>query len=274
MLFCLAGCNEVYDLAPTRQRDAAPALPDEDGDGFDDFSDNCPQLVNDQADADGDLRGDVCDDCPLTANPRGADVDGDGVGDHCDPHPQTAGDCLRLVDTFREDFATNWRVTGATATAEPGRIVLAATAPDDVTIVEQSLSVRGAVIVLGTARREGVPTEITLSMATQGTSAYACQLAAPSLRLSVPGVTESALFVPPGIVGDRFLVRLAAVDDSGGVRVGCRVDYGTSLAISGASAAPALVGPMAIRVSGGSATIEAVAVTTFEPGRACETVYR
>jgi hypothetical protein len=72
--------------------------PDIDGDGVDDYADNCPQAANpDQSDTDGDLIGDACDDdadqdgitdsednCPLTANPGQADADGDDVGDTCD----------------------------------------------------------------------------------------------------------------------------------------------------------------------------------------------
>jgi hypothetical protein len=47
--------------------DAVPCVAighDEDGDGFDDACDNCPQLVNDQTDTDGDGVGDDCDKNP------------------------------------------------------------------------------------------------------------------------------------------------------------------------------------------------------------------
>lgn len=63
---------------------AAP--PDEDGDGIDTGSDNCPFSENsDQLDTDGDAIGDACDNCPETPNPGQDDTDDDGLGDVCDP---------------------------------------------------------------------------------------------------------------------------------------------------------------------------------------------
>ncbi|MBI3950503.1 MAG: thrombospondin type 3 repeat-containing protein, partial [Acidobacteria bacterium] len=63
-------------------------LPDRDGDGVPDATDNCPDRANaDQRDSDNDGRGDVCDNCPNTANPDQRDSDGDGVGDACDNCP-------------------------------------------------------------------------------------------------------------------------------------------------------------------------------------------
>lgn len=73
-------------------------IPDLDGDGIDDVSDNCPTVANvDQEDNDMDGIGDICDDdddndgildvddnCPMTANADQSDVDGDGIGDVCD----------------------------------------------------------------------------------------------------------------------------------------------------------------------------------------------
>jgi len=72
--------------------------PDDDGDGIQNTSDNCPFVVNtNQADMDGDAIGDDCDldddgdgvadgadNCPLVVNPDQADLDGDGIGDTCD----------------------------------------------------------------------------------------------------------------------------------------------------------------------------------------------
>lgn len=76
-------------------------LPDRDGDGIPDTSDNCPDALNpDQRDSDGDGVGDVCDGCPGDANKLvpGAcgcgtpdtDTDGDGVPDCVDNCPTQA----------------------------------------------------------------------------------------------------------------------------------------------------------------------------------------
>jgi hypothetical protein len=73
-------------------------IPDQDGDGVPDVSDNCPAVANpDQIDLDQDGFGDSCDldddndgvtdandNCPLDPNPDQADTDGDGQGDACD----------------------------------------------------------------------------------------------------------------------------------------------------------------------------------------------
>ena len=68
--------------------------PDNDGDGLNNSSDNCPNGANaDQADAESDGIGDLCDNCPADANPDQLDVDGDGIGTACDasepPPPST-----------------------------------------------------------------------------------------------------------------------------------------------------------------------------------------
>ena len=61
------------------------SLPDIDGDGIEDASDNCMNVANaDQTDGDGDGFGDVCDNCIDVANADQVDGDGDGFGDACD----------------------------------------------------------------------------------------------------------------------------------------------------------------------------------------------
>lgn len=65
--------------------DAAPPLPDSDGDGIPDTLDNCPGTYNpDQLDTDGDGVGDVCDNCPSTPNADQADLNQNGIGDVCE----------------------------------------------------------------------------------------------------------------------------------------------------------------------------------------------
>jgi len=61
---------------------------DADCDGFDDDTDNCPNVYNpDQLDSDGDGVGDACDNCPNVPNSNQADADQDGVGDACELCP-------------------------------------------------------------------------------------------------------------------------------------------------------------------------------------------
>jgi hypothetical protein len=63
-------------------------IQDNDGDGIDITSDNCPTTYNpEQSDQDGDGWGDHCDTCPGQANQDQVDSDGDMIGDGCDPCP-------------------------------------------------------------------------------------------------------------------------------------------------------------------------------------------
>lgn len=58
---------------------------DDDGDGFIDRFDNCPDAANaDQLDGDGDGIGDACDNCLEASNFDQEDLDGNGVGDACE----------------------------------------------------------------------------------------------------------------------------------------------------------------------------------------------
>ena len=94
--------------APLLHIEYTPPGSDQDGDGIDDISDNCPTISNPgQEDSDGDGLGDVCDtpdtdgdswddmvdNCPSIPNPLQVDSDGDGVGDACDT-PDADGDTI------------------------------------------------------------------------------------------------------------------------------------------------------------------------------------
>ncbi len=62
--------------------------PDTDGDGIQDWLDNCPQHYNPgQQDTDFDGFGNACDNCPVHYNPEQEDADFDGAGDPCDNCP-------------------------------------------------------------------------------------------------------------------------------------------------------------------------------------------
>jgi hypothetical protein len=72
----------------TATAEIAYTTPDSDGDGFEDWRDNCPQAFNPtQQDADFDEVGDACDNCPNQYNPTQLDSDNDGIGDICDNCP-------------------------------------------------------------------------------------------------------------------------------------------------------------------------------------------
>ena len=64
---------------------AGMVVADEDGDGIEIDTDNCPSTENpNQEDTDDDTVGDVCDNCPGVANPDQVDRDEDKIGDACD----------------------------------------------------------------------------------------------------------------------------------------------------------------------------------------------
>ena len=92
------GSGSQNGAEPTGTATKTYVIPDRDGDGVSDPTDNCPDTPNPgQENNDGDAQGDVCDgdddndthgdpndNCPKTANPDQADSDLDGAGDACD----------------------------------------------------------------------------------------------------------------------------------------------------------------------------------------------
>lgn len=85
-------------------------LEDRDGDGTDDFSDNCIRTANaDQANEDGDAWGDVCDLCVSDDEAEMTDSDSDGLGDRCDPDrdgdgiPNASDNCPDLPNFAQTD---------------------------------------------------------------------------------------------------------------------------------------------------------------------------
>lgn len=74
-----------YDGYPVSLVVASTDLPDSDGDGVVDSSDNCSAVPNqDQLDFDGDAIGDACDNCPSITNSDQEDNNNNGVGDACE----------------------------------------------------------------------------------------------------------------------------------------------------------------------------------------------
>lgn len=65
---------------------------DQDGDGIDDATDNCPAVANaDQTNSDTDEFGDACDNCPNDNTSNEMDLDGDGAGNFCDEDDDNDG---------------------------------------------------------------------------------------------------------------------------------------------------------------------------------------
>lgn len=279
----LLGCNQVYGLEATQRRDAA-VFPDGDGDGVFDDRDNCPGIANPtQDDADRDLRGDVCDECPLLAGEQGGDADRDGVGDACDPHPDQAGDCLLLLDGFRDPaaFASHWRVTTADASValpEPGRVVLRpAAASGSLQITESTIaSALTTVTVLGRVEPQVAGNVSVLSSYVDASSSYGCVSFENQLAVMGPGpvVQSPVSLVPPEVVGGQFLLQTSPILRASTVDVSCRVDVGVSVATTVFVNRPRLgAGAAAVRVSSREAIVDAVALFAVQSGP-CTTVYR
>jgi hypothetical protein len=108
LLLCLGACSsseiKKADTGVVDELDGATADPnpifdalveqaDDDGDGFSNTADNCPDIANpDQEDRDRDGVGDACDNCVPLPNHDQTDSDGDGEGDACEDALLKGGD--------------------------------------------------------------------------------------------------------------------------------------------------------------------------------------
>lgn len=284
LLVLAAGCNQIYDLQPTRTRDGGTiADPDDvDSDGVADAVDNCRTIANgDQADVDSDGTGDICDNCALVPNEQESDADGDGLGDLCDPHPSAVGDCLLLVDTFADasKFGELWK-SGGTGTVTPRtgdvRIEPVAGKPD---VLLQPQAAFGAtdMFVRGTAdtRSAGVTAVIAASATALP---YECVLSGQTIAIDGPSTSIPTVgkLVPGETVNLTFVTRLLTTPRSTDtVDVSCRADYGISIATAVSQGEPLVTGEPRITISTAPVTIDAIVLLRFQPSKPCPaTIYR
>ncbi len=132
--------NPIGDSGYSNEVSATTFSEDDDGDGIENASDNCPFLSNpDQLDADWDNIGDICDtctdsdrdgygnpgyaantcqddNCKIISNSGQEDVDGDSIGDACDNCPTVSN--VNQLDTNNDgigDECTAYHCVSTTA---------------------------------------------------------------------------------------------------------------------------------------------------------------
>ena len=285
-LVALVGCNQAFGLTEPTELDSG--LPDTDGDGFDDFHDNCPGIANpSQSDLDGDLIGDACDNCPLVANAnQKTSGDPDKAGDACDPHPDVDGECLVLLDTFADPtaFATNWTVLQdpsdppGVANAV-GQVRFEPPIHDKpVAIVARDLTGLFDVEVMGTIDHpaDGSLGAAALSSA-DATNSYACISLGVLAGATVPMAPNPIYFgLSSQPIDNHLLLRLAIDEvDPTNLTIRCRVDYGVAVGSSAMlSAMEKLDGGPGVSAywegtSPSTLTVTAVAVYRAQPGTEC-----
>ncbi|HUS29688.1 MAG TPA: hypothetical protein VMZ53_14390 [Kofleriaceae bacterium] len=232
-----AGCNAVFDLAPTIPLDAAT---DFDHDGVDDGRDNCALLANaDQANRDEDAFGDACDTCPQLASASvhdeegdftgddcdpcpgipdfNDDTDGDGIGDLCDPEPGPPNRRL-LFETF-EAIAPEWHATGVPWTGGQDAVWPTTNLPSTDRGLENSslIVTNGYTVVVGVESSmrwtTGDRVEIT---ATRSADAYGCKLECTASTCNGSLTFGSSGGSGVGIVGARPYMRAVMARSTAG----------------------------------------------------------
>lgn len=289
VLLALAACNQAYDLVPT-------TLSDLDGDGLLDPEDNCPTIANDdQADYDGDTVGDACDNCRIVANAdQSALGDADALGDACDPHPTDDGDCLVILDTFRDpsEVAMHWRTVSDESSpdvrVETGRVTItpAATPPvtgDGIAFLATDPEFQGVLVdviargrlpVLSVDADQHAQVSAVTNMSTLF-DGNKCMLRSPKRPIAQPelngGLIGATQPLVPAPVHDSLLLRLSLDDADPILRVRCRIDYG--VAASGgelnAQIRPVSTGAPGVLTTRDALELNAVALSRFMPGQAC-----
>ncbi|HTL31992.1 MAG TPA: thrombospondin type 3 repeat-containing protein [Kofleriaceae bacterium] len=298
----LTGCNALFDLEPT---ELLPAdLHDGDGDGVADDNDNCPLTPNaNQGDEDRDTIGDVCDNCPLISNPEQEVLgDTDPMGDLCDPHPIVAGDCPIIVDSFEDprSLGVNWTVS----TFVPGSVpqvpapnALVDVVPHGVKVVPGQTGAVVQLIARGLSVDPGQFFDVQVAataMITKGSVMAGTHLhddmfneygerggaqagvTTPQLGATVDyhsgnGYGATTYVLSADVVNNHLLVRFSTTTDDGTSLGRVRIDYGVATSfIMGFPNTPVLTGggPGAV-VVGDPATVEAIAISHFQPGVEC-----
>jgi hypothetical protein len=149
VLLCSIACGRLgFEPSNTQRGDAA-------GDGAPDASiEFCAAAVTPH-DEDGDGFDDACDVCPNVSDPAQGDADGDKVGDACDPAPMTAKQRVWFFDNFNADPAARWTLSSETSW-QPGAIVFT---PNSIMHCTQSepnidIYVEGFIDDIGEPRRQ------------------------------------------------------------------------------------------------------------------------
>lgn len=283
LVLAVVACNQTFDLEPT-------ALTDSDGDGLLDTEDNCPFVANvDQHDLDADNVGDVCDNCMIVANPgQEARGDADALGDACDPHAASDGDCLLVVDLFRdpEQISAHWRTLSDEPSpdvhVEPGSVTITPTGDgiaflatdSDFQGVVVDVIVRGRLPVLSMDADQHAQVSAVSNLSTLF-DGNKCMLRSPKRPIAQPelngGLIGATQPLVPAPVHDSLLLRLSLDDADPILRVRCRIDYG--VAASGgelnAQIRPVSTGAPGVLTTRDALELNAVALSRFMPGQAC-----